>query len=277
MRLQVLVVTRGQNDHRLLSQMNLQSYAVFGNQCGRHISEIFCYNGYTIRYESRAECGVGFNRNTVWMYADADICLFADDDVRYWNGYTERVLAEFARHPEADVILFNFHSTNPKRQEYQIPKWTRVHWYNALRYGTYRIAVRTARVQQVHLAFSLLFGGGARYGSGEDTIFLHDCCKRGLRIYASPLFLGEVSHLTSTWFEGYTPKFFHDKGALLAHLFPRLAKPFGFLLLLRHPEFLSNGLGFQKAYQYLNEGIQEYLGRPLKEVSHEKTADLRQQ
>ena len=48
MRLQVLVVTRGQNDHRLVSQMNLQSDAVFGNQCGRHISEIFCYNGYTI-------------------------------------------------------------------------------------------------------------------------------------------------------------------------------------------------------------------------------------
>jgi hypothetical protein len=106
MRLQVLVVTRGQNDHRLVSQMNLQCDAIFGNQCDRHTSEIFCYNGYTIRYESRAECGVGFNRNTVWMYADADICLFADDDVRYWNGYTERVLAEFVRHPEADVILF---------------------------------------------------------------------------------------------------------------------------------------------------------------------------
>ena len=206
---------------------------------------------------------------TVWMYADADICLFADDDVRYWNGYTERVLAEFARHPEADVILFNFHSTNQsgRNTRFQNGRASTGTMPSAMAHS--RIAVRTARVQQVHLAFSLLFGGGARYGSGEDTIF-YDCCKRGLRIYASPLFLGEVSHLTSTWFEGYTPKFFHDKGALLAHLFPRLAKPFGFLLLLRHPEFLSNGLGFQKAYQYLNEGIQEYLGRPLKRFPMKK-------
>lgn len=261
MRLQVLIATMQQTDHSLLERMNIQSDAIVGNQCGRNEVERFDYNGHSICYCSFQERGVGLNRNNAWMRADAEICLFADDDVRYRDHYAELILEEFARHPEADLIVFNLDCKNEGRRDYIIPKFSKVQWHNSLRYGTYRIAVRTTRARRANVCFSLLFGGGARYGSGEDVIFLNECRKKGLRVYASPLFIGEVTHEESTWFDGYSEKFFRDKGALFAHLSPILAKPLCLQLLLRHPDFLSEEIPLKKAYQFMKQGIREYLGK----------------
>ena len=139
MRLQVLIATQGQSGHRLLDQMQIRSDAIIGNQCGRYEVETFSFHGYDVQIYSYRERGVGLNRNHIWMRADADICLFADDDVRYDDHYAEKILTEFSKHPEADVLLFNFHCKNKTREEYIIPKWKRVRWYNSLRYGTYGI------------------------------------------------------------------------------------------------------------------------------------------
>ena len=38
-----------------------------------------------------------------------------------------------------------------------------------------------------HITFSLLFGGGAKYSNGEDSLFLKDCLKYGLVVYAVPV------------------------------------------------------------------------------------------
>ena len=254
-----------QSSHSLLDRMNIQSEAIVGNQCGWNEVEQFLYRGFPVRCYSFQERGVGLNRNNAFMRADADICLFADDDVRYCDGYADLVLNEFARHPEADVIVFNLDCKNEARKDYVIPNFSKVRWYNSLRYGAYRLAVRTTRVRRANVAFSLLFGGGAQYGSGEDVIFLTECMKRGLGVYASPVFIGEVFHTESTWFHGYTEKFFRDKGALFAHISPRLAKPLCLQLLLRHREFLSADIPLGKAYRLMKQGVREYLGKEPEE------------
>lgn len=108
MRLQVLIATQGQSGHRLLDQMQIRSDAIIGNQCGRYEVETFSFHGYDVQIYSYRERGVGLNRNHIWMRADADICLFADDDVRYDDHYAEKILTEFSKHPEADVLLLIF-------------------------------------------------------------------------------------------------------------------------------------------------------------------------
>lgn len=90
MRLQVLIATQGQSGHRLLDQMQIRSDAIIGNQCGRYEVETFSFHGYDVQIYSYRERGVGLNRNHIWMRADADICLFADDDVRYDDHYAEK-------------------------------------------------------------------------------------------------------------------------------------------------------------------------------------------
>lgn len=92
-----------------------------------------------------------------------------------------------------------------------------------MRYGTARIAVRVKRIQEKNIAFSLLFGGGAKYGSGEDTLFLHDCIRSGLKLVGVPVTLAKVDDSESTWFHGYDQKFYTDKGALFSALYGKMA------------------------------------------------------
>ena len=57
------------------------------------------------------------------------------------------------------------------------------------------------------VTFSLLFGGGARYGSGEDSLFLKTFIDKGFSVYTAPVTIAEEKAGESTWFAGYNEKF----------------------------------------------------------------------
>jgi len=107
MTVQVLVAAMHQTDHSLLEKMNIQTDVIVGNQCDYDSVERFEYRGRRALYLNFAERGVGLNRNNALMRASGDICLFADDDCVYVNGYEQIILAAYGRHPDADVIVFN--------------------------------------------------------------------------------------------------------------------------------------------------------------------------
>ena len=89
-----------------------------------------------------------------------------------------------------------------------------------MRFGTCRMAVRREAILKKNIHFSSLFGGGCLYGSGEDSLFLVQCFKSGLKVCSHEYVLGVCSKDESTWFDGYNEKYFFDKGALLACAFP---------------------------------------------------------
>lgn len=258
MNLQVLVSTMYQTDHELVEKMNIQSDAIFINQCDTNKFEEFDYKGNNIKFLSFAERGVGLSRNNALMRATADICLFADDDVKYVDNYNDVIISAFLNKPYADVIVFNVMSTNPEREGYIITKEKRLQFYNCLRYGTYRIAVRTKSIRKANIFFSQLFGGGAKYGSGEDSLFLIDCLKKGLKIYASPRMIGTVTHSESTWFNGYTDKFFYDKGALFASMSKRWARLLSLQFIIRRNYLFQDEKTMFEAYKLMRKGIGEY-------------------
>ena len=165
---QLLVATMHQTDHSLCERMNLHSDAIIVNQCDHNCVETFQHGGHDVRMLSLNERGVGLSRNTALMRADADIVEFADDDMIFTDTHREDVLREFERHPEADAILFSVESLNPNRPLLRIEKFGRVSRWRALKYGCARLAVRREKLTYNTLSFSLLFGGGAKYGSGED-------------------------------------------------------------------------------------------------------------
>ena len=166
--------------------------------------------------------GVGINRNLALQLSKADILLFADDDIVYYDGELREVVNAFQQFPDADVIFFGIDMTRDgevfdKRRN----KAGRVHLWNSLRYGCARMAIRRDAVIKNRLAFSTLFGGGSLYGSGEDTILIRDCFHAGLRVYSHDYVLGKCAKDTSTWFSGYNDKFFYDWGAMVACAFPK--------------------------------------------------------
>jgi len=257
MKLEVLVATMHQNDHSILEKMNIQTDAVIVNQCDRNEFEEIKYKGNSIRFLSLAERGVGLSRNTALMRAKADICLFADDDVSYKDGYKEIIVNEFVNNPKADIIIFNVPSTHEERGKRIITKSKKLQFHNCFRFGTYQIAIKLASIRKANIHFSLLFGGGAKYSSGEDSLFLKDCLNNGLALYSSPKSIGSVSHKESTWFKGYTEKYFIDKGVLYACLSRRWVRLLCLQFVLRHRRMFEKDRTWKEAFELMLKGTRE--------------------
>lgn len=222
MKLQVLVAAMRQADHALLKRMNIRTDAIIGNQCDRNEVEVMEYEGHRVMYLSFRERGVGLNRNNALMRADADICILSDTDIVYEDNYEEIILGAFQKHPEADVIVFNIRDYI----EYQIPSFKRLHIWNMMRYGSPQIAFRLKRVKEHAIYFNECFGGGTEHQHGEDSLFLKECLDKGLKLYASPEYIAKVvAAEPSTWFHGYTDRYFVDTGALYHAISERWWKP----------------------------------------------------
>lgn len=216
MTLQVLVATMNQMDHTLLEKMNIQTDAIVGNQCSENFIENFEWNGHRITYLNFAEKGVGLNRNNALMRAEADICLFADDDMVYEDGYAEKVIYAFEQNPKADVLIFNLRESNKiTNSRYVIKEKMRVHRLNYLRYGTARVAIRLKSIKENAIYFNQLFGGGTTYCHGEDNLFLTACLNSKLKIIAIPETIACLTEeRESTWNNGYDKKYLKDQGIL---------------------------------------------------------------
>lgn len=248
MKLQVLVSTMHQTDHSLLEKMNIQSDAIVINQCGHDCIERFTFRGHDILWMSMNERGVGLSRNNALMRASGDILLFADDDVVYTDDYVEKIVMSFEKHPKADLIVFNLKSQNPDRPEAIVENEYKLHWYNSLKFGAFRIAIRKANV-----FYSLLFGGGAKYQSGEDNLFVIQCLRKGIKGLASNLTIGTVQQEESTWFKGFDEKYFFDKGVLMKQCFGPWAKILLVALLAKNGH-QTQKIGLKKALGYAFKG-----------------------
>lgn len=225
MKLQLLLSTMNQHNYDLLKEMNISSDVIVINQWDRNQWNEFIYKGKQIKWISSKERGVGLSRNTALMKATAKICLFSDDDVRYIDGYEKKIQKAFERLPQADVIIFDIVLVNETKEITNfrnIKKIQRLHLFNTMRYGACRIAIRRESIVRENIYFSLLFGGGARYSAGEDSLFIRDCLRKKLKLYAYPLVIGYVDDSKSSWYQGVTHKLLMDKGALLYAAFPKI-------------------------------------------------------
>lgn len=255
MKLQILVSAVNADAEKLAATMRLQADSILIDQCRENRYEELEYEGHRIRCFHFAERGIGLSRNNALLRADGDISLFSDEDIVYADGAAERVRKAFAAYPQADVLLFNVR-VQENRRTYWIDRFHRVRWYNCGRYPAYSIAVRTAKMHSRNLTFSLLFGGGARYANGEDSLFLLDCLKAGLKIYAVPEEIGEEVPRPSTWFRGYDEKFFHDRGVLYHVLYGPAAGLMGLRFLYKNrAEMCSGSIGLHRAVSLFFAGI----------------------
>lgn len=238
----------------IAEKMNLDSDAVVINQCDRLGAEELEYNDHNVRFFSFPDRGVGRSRNEAILRADGDICLFSDEDIVYEAGYAQAVEREFENQPAADMILFNI-EIDEARRTYHIGGRKRVHWYNCGRYGAVSFAVKRESLLASGVTFSLLFGGGARYSNGEDSLFLKEFIKKGYKVYTAPVTIGREESGDSTWFLGYNEKFFHDRGVLYRYLYGRLDRVMALRYLLAHREKLCGETGMKQAYRWMRDGI----------------------
>lgn len=220
---EILCVTMHQNDFSKLQAMNVHSDIVYANQCDRTYYEEIEFDNHKAKMISTTTRGVGINRNLALMYASADICLFADDDVTYDDDMQTRVLSEFRKYPDADVIIFHLDSDHPLRKppKYsETKKWPK---YAGTPWGAVRIAFRLKAIRKSNAWFTTLLGGGCIFPSGEDSMWLKALRKAGLTFYVSKETIGKVSYEESSWFSGYDEKYYYGVGACNAAINPKNA------------------------------------------------------
>ena len=218
-KLQVLLVTMHQTDFSILEKLNYRGSIVIANQADREQIET---RGQA-KMITTATRGVGLNRNIALLAADGDILLLADDDMRYNDGMEEAVLAAFRENPQADALIFGLDIVRGGEvTERRRLKNKRLRFWNSMRYGAVRIAVRRKALLDNNILFHQRFGGGCPFSAGEDSLFLKACFDAGLKIYGHEYALGQCCKDSSSWFVGYNEKYFYDKGVLVRRLFPVL-------------------------------------------------------
>ncbi len=256
MTLQLLVSCVGQDVHALCEKMNIGSDAIIVNQKSAYAEEEFDYKGHKIKALSMDEKGVGLSRTTALQRATADIVLFSDEDIVYSDGYEALVTEQFENNPKADMILFNV-KVSEERRTYWTESAHRVHRWNCGRYPAYSIAVRRSRLHETGLTYHLWFGGGAIFSNGEDSLFLNEALKKGLKLLAVPVCIGEEKPRedgSSTWFNGYDEKFFYDRGVLYHYLYGGLAGIMTLRFLLLKKSYMCKEVPYKRAKQLMKLG-----------------------
>lgn len=228
-------------DMRLCQSLNLNTPAVIVNQCpdiDKKIKEYVTFHkNKSIIVINSKQKGIGRSRNQGLLEIDNDLnivntspeekadnskyVLLADDDIRYVDDYSQLVSYYFEV-LKCDALVFNIKAKNlsdTRVKDKEITHTKRVRWYDCLRYGAVRIAVKKEFLDKHNIWFSLEHGGGAKYQYGEDSLFIHDLLKAGAKIMTVPETLCSCDYSESSWFKGYDEKFFYDMGVLFYKLF----------------------------------------------------------
>ncbi len=260
MTIQTLVSAVKQDTEALPRKMGLETDAIIINQTDRYDYRETEWQAHRVDVFDCDERGVGRSRNMALLRASADIVLFSDEDIVYEKGYADKIISCFRKYKDADLLLFNL-EVNEKRRTYWNTKTVRVHRFNCGRYPTFCAAARLSKLHAAGVSFSLLFGGGAPFSNGEDSLFFTDCLRKGLKIYALPVKIGREEERESTWFHGYDKKFFRDRGVLFHFLYGKAALVWAVRFVLTKQKVMCQEIRPAKAFGYLLEGIRE--GRRL--------------
>ena len=265
MQVTLLVSALNQNTDELASKMNYAGDIVIVNQCDKddidERTEKITRNASgnserKIKIISSTDRGVGASRNLCIDNSFGDIILFGDDDIIYNDDAPQKVSDEFEKHPEADMIMFNV-DVCEERRTYRNEGFNKLSKFNIGRFPAYSIAVRREALISCNVRFSLLFGGGAKYSNGEDSLFLKDAMNAGIKMYSTETEIGREVPRQSTWFEGYTEKFFFDRGVLFAFLYGKSAWLWRLRFVLVKKEMFTGKIKRKEANRLIKDGIKE--------------------
>ena len=214
-RIQVLVATMYQHDCMyLINKMNIKSDAIVVNQCDSYGYDTFEYNGNHVNMYSVQDRGLSRSRNTALIKSSSEFLCIADDDMVYSNTYVEDIIHEFDKYKDADAIVFYVKPVNKR--------FGRLGKLEYKEFSSVEIVVRRDKLLASNIWFNAIFGSGGIYNCGEDSMFLKDMLNKGFRIYKSNIQIATVDMSESTWFDGYNEKYFYNKGALVAAIYPHL-------------------------------------------------------
>ena len=115
--IEVLVSTMYQRDNGLPNLMNVQGKCLIINQTDFSTYPALNENFGFAKFISLEERGLSRSRNRAIEKSTSEICVIADDDVRYYDGFRDTIDEWYTRIPDADIILFDFYRNNQRSKK----------------------------------------------------------------------------------------------------------------------------------------------------------------
>lgn len=210
MTIDILISCMHQNDWSVIERSQLCGGAVIVNQCDTNGEEERVVNGRSVRMYSTTQRGLSRSRNMAIELSMADLCLLSDDDEIYADGYEDKLLKAFTDYPEADVLLFQV--KNHLGKTFSATPFT-VGYLRALKFASWQIAFRRKSIVDAGIKFDTEMGSGTGHGSNEETKFLYDCLRKGLRLQYVPIEIAQlIPDNGSQWFKGFDATYFLNRG-----------------------------------------------------------------
>lgn len=249
-----------QKDMSLPRRINALDYVVVNQTSFAEYPNLNSFSSNSIFF-STEERGLSNSRNTAISLATADICLLADDDLVYHDAYIDIVVSAYEKYKEADLILFDFDEPDSLRKRKTIKKNAgRLNFLTILRGNSVRISFKLEVIKRNKIQFNCNFGAGSgKFICGEDSVFLLDCLRAGLRIYYVPTAILTLCEETrpSSWFSGFNAEYYRSKGAFSFHFLKNAFLLYNLQYLLRHNKEKSE-LSFIQKFISMYKGALDY-------------------
>lgn len=192
--------------------------------------------------------GLGANREKALEKAEAPLVLLSDDDVSYTAEEIQSVIAAFQTYPNHDFLIFRYRSDKNPRSfpDYEFDFENQPKNFP---FGGPTIAFRLSKVREKGVRFNPLFGVNSMFNHGEDTLFVYDMSKKGLKGRYIPANCCRHEDSSTGMRLLKEPEFIAAKGALLYSIFP-ISWP---LRMLTHT--LREAEGVKSRLQYMGNWL----------------------
>lgn len=209
-----------------------------------------------IKMISYREKGLSKSRNRALENARGEICLIADDDLIIKKEYIDNILKAFEKNNGYDIITFQ--SELPEgglRKKYSKREYKH-NIYTITKVSSIEIAFKKEKIKQKKIKFDARFGCGSLFPAGEETIFLYDCYKQGLKIKYIPLVNSchEAESTGSRINREIKEETLIFKGALARRLYP---KTYMFIIILIFLKLFIKGKIEFRNFKYLLIGAKK--------------------
>ena len=261
MKVEVLLAIMNLKDEteyrNLLKQNNITGKVVAINQVKEKGFNI--ENGDT-RIFSYKEVGASNSRNKLVEKAEGDICIFADNDTVFVDNYKEIIKKEYEKNSEADIIIFFAENQNSNREKNKRIGNKKINNLNLMKVRTNEITIKKEileKIKKENLKFDTNFGPGGIFKKGEETIFISELLKMGMKIYSIDKKISTSRNEESTWFTGFDEKYLFDQGAIFYRIYHKWYKILIIQYLVRKYFLYRKNVSIKKAYKEMCAGAKK--------------------
>ncbi len=181
-----------------------------------------------IRVVNAFETGLTQSRNLAIQHAVGDVCLIADDDVVYENGFHKHILEAHSKQPHADIITFQM--TDDDGNLYRDYPEIIHHNKDTVRTAnSVVISFKRKNLVQSNVRFNTNFGLGTTFQTGNEYVFLRNALKGQLQLTFVPKVILSHPKFSSGTDVG-SDKVLYARAAI----FYKYSGLIGYLRLLKH-------------------------------------------